>query len=91
MTKDQLITSLERELGFRFKRCTSSRLMGYAWKDNILYIIFGGTVKRASLYKYPSITKEQFKSLECSKSKGSWVQQNLVNPKVKYEGFDINI
>lgn len=91
MNRKEFVRYVGNSLGISFKECTtSSRISGYAWKDNILYIIFGTSTKRSSLYKYYEVSKEMFTDLDSSKSKGMWIQNNLIKAKVKYEGFNID-
>lgn len=91
MNRKEFVRYVGNSLGISFKECiTSSRISGYAWKDNVLYIIFGTSTKRSSLYKYYGVSKEMFTDLDSSKSKGMWIQNNLIKAKVKYEGFNID-
>lgn len=91
MTRKDFVRYVGNSLGLSFKEClNSTRISGYAWKDNILYIIFGTSPKESSLYKYYGVSKEMFIKLDNSKSKGVWIQHNLIRPKVKYEGFNIS-
>jgi hypothetical protein len=90
MTRKDFVRYVGNSLGLSFREClNSTRISGYAWKDNILYVIFGTSPKKSSLYKYYGVSKEMFRDLDSSKSKGVWIQNNLIKPKVKYEGFDI--
>jgi hypothetical protein len=91
MTRKAFVRYVGSSLGISFRECmTSSRISGYAWKNDILYIIFGTSPKKSSLYKYYGVSKEMFIALDNSKSKGVWIQHNLIKPKVKYEGFNIS-
>lgn len=91
MNRKEFVRYVGNSLGISFRECiTSSRISGYAWKDNVLYIIFGTSTKRSSLYKYYGVSKEMFTDLDNSKSKGMWIQNNLIKAKVKYEGFNID-
>lgn len=91
MTRKAFVRYVGNSLGISFRECmTSSRISGYAWKNDILYVIFGTSPKNSSLYKYYGVSKEMFNKLDTSKSKGVWIQHNLIKPKVKYEGFNIS-
>ena len=89
MTSEQ-ITELELKLGFYFKRVNSTRIAAYAYKDNDLWVIFGVNKKKSSLYKYPNISRKEFEDLDLAKSKGRWIQQNLIKTKKEYKGYDLN-
>jgi len=89
MTSEQ-ITELELKLGFHFKRVSSTRIAAYAYKNNELWVIFGVNKKKSSLYRYSNISRKTFEDLDRAKSKGRWIQENLVKTKKEYKGWDLN-
>lgn len=89
MTSEQ-ITELELKLGFHFKRVNSTRIAAYAYKNNELWVIFGVNNKKSSLYRYSNISRKTFEDLDRAKSKGRWIQENLVKTKKEYKGWDLN-
>lgn len=89
MTSEQ-ITELELKLGFHFKRVSSTRITAYAYKNNELWVIFGVNKKKSSLYRYSNISRKTFEDLDRAKSKGRWIQENLVKTKKEYKGWDLN-
>nr|DAE96623.1 MAG TPA: KTSC domain [Caudoviricetes sp.] len=89
MTSEQ-ITELELKLGFHFKRVKSTRIVAYAYKNNELWVIFGVNKKKSSLYRYSNISRKTFEDLDRAKSKGRWIQENLVKTKKEYKGWDLN-
>lgn len=89
MTSEQ-ITELELKLGFHFKRVSSTRIAAYAYKNNELWVIFGVNKKKSSLYRYSNISRKTFEDLDRAKSKGRWIQENLVKTKKEHKGWDLN-
>ena len=89
MTSEQ-ITELELKLGFHFKRVSSTRIAAYAYKNNELWVIFGVNKKKSSLYRYSNISRKTLEDLDRAKSKGRWIQENLVKTKKEYKGWDLN-
>lgn len=72
-------------IGVNMKPCKSHNIVAYGYKSGDLWVLF----KNNNLYKYPNISKEQYVSLDCYKSKGVWISKNLVQPKIPYEKYNI--
>lgn len=87
MEQKDLIEILTKEVGCKFYTCESSNvsIYGYNETDQSLWVVFKGN----KVYKYEGITKNQFKNLHAAKSKGIWVNANLVKPKVKFKAYEV--
>lgn len=68
--------------GAKFEECESSNIEAYGYNQNTrsIWILFKGR----KLYEYLNRNKSLYKELQAAKSKGSWVNANLVKPKVNF-------
>ena len=87
MEQKELIELLTKDVGCQFYPCDSSNIVTYGYDESYLslWVVFKGN----KVYKYEGITKNQFKNLHAAKSKGIWVNANLVKPKVKFKAYEV--
>lgn len=87
MIEKEIMEVLTKEVGTIFENCESSNIMGYGYhqEDQALWIVFKGN----KVYRYCPVTQAAFKDLQLVKSKGKWVNANLIKTKVKYEAYEI--
>ena len=76
-----MVSKVSEAIGLSLIRCNSSNVMAFAhvYKKNWIYILF----KSKTLYRYEDQDYNAFISLLNAESKGKWVNEHLVKPKVK--------
>ena len=76
-----MVSKVSEAIGLSLIPCNSSNVMAFAhvYKKKWLYILFKNNV----LYRYEDQDYNAFISLLNAESKGKWVNEHLVKPKVK--------
>lgn len=76
-----MVSKVSEALGLSLIPCNSSNVMAFAhvYKKKWIYILF----KSKTLYRYEDQDYNAFISLLNAESKGKWVNEHLVKPKVK--------
>ncbi len=79
---------LEKTLGIEFITCESSNIEAFAFDKSKgdIWVLF----KRDLVYKYPGQTPDKYLELCNADSKGKWVNDNLVKPKVDCQRYRIH-
>lgn len=79
------VESVSAAIGVEMIPCESSNIVAYGWAKNKLWILFKGD----SLYQYLDQGEDKFIALKAAKSKGKWVNENLVKKDARYVGYDV--
>lgn len=76
-----MVSKVSEAIGLSLIPCNSSNVMAFAhvYKKKWIYILF----KSKTLYRYEDQDYNAFISLLNAESKGKWVNEHLVKPKVK--------
>ena len=76
-----MVSKVSEAIGLSLIPCNSSNVMAFAhvYKKKWIYILF----KNKTLYRYEDQDYNAFISLLNAESKGKWVNEHLVKPKVK--------
>lgn len=76
-----MVSKVSEAIGLSLIPCNSSNVMAFAhvYKKKWMYILF----KSKTLYRYEDQDYNAFISLLNAESKGKWVNEHLVKPKVK--------
>ena len=76
-----MVSKVSEAIGLSLIPCNSSNVMAFAhvYKKKWIYILF----KSKTLYRYEDQDYNSFISLLNAESKGKWVNEHLVKPKVK--------
>jgi len=76
---------IQKVLKVKLKECQSSNILAYGWdaKKRSLIVVF----KNYATYAYLHRSKEEFDELDQAKSKGTWVNANLVKPKAEFKRY----
>ena len=76
-----MVSKVSEAIGLSLIPCNSSNVMAFAhvYKKKWIYILF----KNKTLYRYEDQDYKAFISLLNAESKGKWVNEHLVKPKVK--------
>ena len=76
-----MVSKVSEAIGLSLIPCNSSNVMAFAhvYKKKWIYILF----KSKTLYRYEEQDYNAFISLLNAESKGKWVNEHLVKPKVK--------
>ena len=76
-----MVSKVSEAIGLSLIPCNSSNIMAFAhvYKKKWIYILF----KSKTLYRYEDQDYNAFISLLNAESKGKWVNEHLVKPKVK--------
>ena len=76
-----MVSKVSQAIGLSLIPCNSSNVMAFAhvYKKKWIYILF----KSKTLYRYEDQDYNAFISLLNAESKGKWVNEHLVKPKVK--------
>lgn len=76
-----MVSKVSEAIGLSLIPCNSSNVMAFAhvYKKKWIYILF----KSKTLYRYEDQDYKAFISLLNAESKGKWVNEHLVKPKVK--------
>lgn len=84
MNKSIRVKKVEKQLGIKLFTCESTNVEAYGYSDGYVYVLFYSKY----VYKYP-LEKHLFQELKTAESKGKWVNQMLVKPKVQYERIEV--
>ena len=76
-----MVSKVSEAIALSLIPCNSSNVMAFAhvYKKKWIYILF----KSKTLYRYEDQDHNAFISLLNAESKGKWVNEHLVKPKVK--------
>ena len=76
-----MVSKVSEAIGLSLIPCNSSNVMAFAhvYKKKWIYILF----KNKTLYRYEDQDYNAFISLLNAESKGKWVNEHLVKPKIK--------
>lgn len=76
-----MVSKVSEAIGLSLIPCNSSNVLAFAhvYKKKWIYILF----KSKTLYRYEDQDYNAFISLLNAESKGKWVNEHLVKPKVK--------
>ena len=76
-----MVSKVSEAIGLSLIPCNSSNVMAFAhvYKKKWIYVLF----KSKTLYRYEDQDYNAFISLLNAESKGKWVNEHLVKPKVK--------
>ena len=76
-----MVSKVSEAIGLSLIPCNSSNVMAFAhvYKKKWIYILF----KSKTLYRYEDQDYNAFISLLNAESKGKWVNEHLVKPKIK--------
>lgn len=76
-----MVSKVSEAIGLSLIPCNSSNVMAFAhvYKKKWIYILF----KSKTLYRYEDQDYNAFISLLNAESKGKWVNEHLVKPKVR--------
>ena len=76
-----MVSKVSEAIGLSLIPCNSSNVVAFAhvYQKKWMYILF----KNNALYRYEGQDYNAFISLLNSESKGKWVNEHLVKPKVK--------
>lgn len=82
-----MVSKVSEAIGLSLIPCNSSNVMAFAhvYKKKWIYILF----KSKTLYRYEDQDYNAFISLLNAESKGKWVNEHLVKPKVKYSKWSV--
>lgn len=82
-----MVNKVSEAIGLSLIPCTSSNITAFAhvYQKKWLYILF----KNKVLYRYEGQDYQAFLSLLNAESKGKWVNENLVKPKIECKKWAI--
>ena len=82
-----MVSKVSEAIGLSLIPCNSSNVLEFAhvYKKKWIYILF----KNRTLYRYEEQDYNAFISLLNAESKGMWVNEHLVKPKIKCSKWSI--
>lgn len=80
---------IQKVLKVKLQSCKSSNILAYGYdeKNHSLVVVF----KNFSTYAYLHRSKNDLEELNKAESKGTWVNANLVKPKIEFKRYVFNI